>query len=104
MTEDKTPADVIPWHTRARAWRVNVMDMTRKDLAPLIGISESRIADIEAGADRSSGAPIDDATMRRYELLAGALTLGLAFDFDSVTLSPVAGVSLGVVGAVARRV
>lgn len=104
MTEDKTETAAAPWHERARAWRENVMGMSRQQLAPLIGISASRLSDIEAGKDRTSGAAIDAATMRRYELLAGALTLGVAFDFRAVSLSPVAGVALSVVGAAARPV
>lgn len=87
-----------PWHERARAWRENIARMSRRELSARIGISESQISNIELGADRRSGAPIEDEARLRYELLCAAVTLGVErFDFTGLSAAPVMGVSLAFV-------
>ena len=71
---DRQPSPKAPEHERARWWRENVMKMSRRALAEELGMSESRISDIEAGvASRSSGEAIDPALMTRHRLACAAL-------------------------------
>ena len=70
---------------RARYWRENIVNLSRRELAERIGISASRITDYERGHDRGSGVPIDQGTMTRYRLACAAVALGVEFDW--LTLS-----------------
>jgi transcriptional regulator with XRE-family HTH domain len=67
-------------HEKAHLWR-KAMGLSRRKLASLIGLSESNIADIEAGVYRINKRPVPEPIMRRYRMLCGAVTAGLAFDW-----------------------
>ena len=82
------PPKDAPEHVRCRWWRENIARLSRPELADMIGVSASRIADIEAGQTRSTKAPIDDATMRRYRMACAAVTLGVDFDWLTISLIP----------------
>jgi transcriptional regulator with XRE-family HTH domain len=88
-------------HVKARWWREIIIQMTRAELAQRIGVSESRILDIEAGKTRGTGKPVDEATMQRYRMACAALTLGIEFDWLTCTLRPVAKVQISVPVAIA---
>lgn len=83
-----------PEHERALFWRKHVVKLTRDQLSELVGVSVSRIADIEAGKSRANGAPIDAATMTRYRMACAAVTLGVSFDWTSLKLRPNAPVEI----------
>lgn len=82
------PGPDAPEHIRAQWWRENVVRMKRPELAELVGVSVSRIVDIEAGENRTTKQPIDEATMRRYRLACAAVTLGVEFNWTSISLIP----------------
>ena len=82
------PAIDAPQHDKARWWREDVMDLSRKQLAALTGVSVSRIADMEAGKTRGNGKPIDPGTMRRYRMACAAVALGAEFDWLTLRLRP----------------
>lgn len=82
------PAPDAPEHVRARWWRIHSVKMTRAEVAETTGVSVSRIADIEAGENRTTKTPIDDATMKRYRMACAAVTLGVEFDFVTMSLIP----------------
>jgi len=90
-----------PEHVRCRWWRDFVVQLSRKDLAELVGVSESRIMDIEAGKTRGTGAPIDAATMQRYRMACAAVALGVEFDWLECRMRPVAKTEIKVVMEVA---
>lgn len=81
------PADA-PEHVKAEWWRKNVARLSRPELAQLTGFSVSRIADIEAGVTRSTGAPIDQGAMNRYRMACAAVALGVEFDWLTLSLIP----------------
>ena len=62
-TKSKRSLAKAPEHERARYWRENIVNLSRRELAERIGISASRITDYERGHDRGSGEPIDQGTM-----------------------------------------
>lgn len=80
-THPRPPARTAPAHLRARWWREHKMGLTRAELAARIGLTESEIANYEAGLRRQSGAAPDYA---RYRLLCAAVDAGLdGFDWVS---------------------
>jgi transcriptional regulator with XRE-family HTH domain len=83
------PPSTAPEHVKALWWRKNIVNLSRAELAALVGVSESRIADIEAGATRGTGAKIDQDTMTRYRMACAAVSLGIKFDWTSCTMKPV---------------
>jgi transcriptional regulator with XRE-family HTH domain len=83
------PPLTAPEHEKALWWRKVIVNMTRAELSALVGVSESRIADIENGKTRGSGAVIDQDTMTRYRMACAAVSLGVQFDWTSCTLKPV---------------
>lgn len=82
------PAADAPEHVKARWWRESVANMSRSEVAELTGFSVSRIADMESGQNRSTHAPIDEATMRRYRMACAAVSLGVEFDWIDMKLIP----------------
>lgn len=84
------PPASTPEHVKARWWRENVVQMSRNELGAIVGVSASRILDIEAGSTRGSGAMIDRDTMTRYRMACAAVALGVEFDWTSCVLRPVA--------------
>lgn len=92
--DDIPPAPDAPEHVRARWWRIHSVKMTRAEVAELTGVSASRIADIEAGENRSTKQPIDDATMKRYRMACAAVTLGADFDFVTLSVIPTVPVEI----------
>lgn len=92
----KRPAKTEPEHIRARWWREYVVQLTRKELADLTGVSESRIADIENGKTRGTGANVDRQTMQRYRMMCAAVSLGIKFDWQSCTMRPITKVEITV--------
>lgn len=88
------PAADAPEHVRARWWRENVVRLSRAALAEAIGYSPSIITDIERGANRGTGAPIDPAVMHRYRMACAALTVGASFDWTSCRLRPAVPVTI----------
>ena len=87
-TKSKRSLAKAPEHERARYWRENIVNLSRRELAERIGISESRITDYERGHDRGSGVPIDQGTMTRYRLACAAIMLGVEFDWLTLSLTP----------------
>ena len=87
-TKSKRPPAKAPEHERARYWRENIVNLSRRELAERIGISASRITDYERGHDRGSGVPIDQGTMTRYRLACAAIMLGIEFDWLTLSLTP----------------
>jgi transcriptional regulator with XRE-family HTH domain len=51
----------------AREWR-EMQNLTRGELADLVGYSVSQIMDLESGVNRKTGAPLGLGVMRRYTL------------------------------------
>ena len=87
-TKSKRSLAKAPEHERARYWRENIVNLSRRELAERIGISASRITDYERGHDRGSGVPIDQGTMTRYRLACAAIMLGVEFDWLTLSLTP----------------
>ena len=87
-TKSKRSLAKAPEHERARYWRENIVNLSRRELAERVGISESRITDYERGHDRGSGEPIDQGTMTRYRLACAAIMLGVEFDWLTLSLTP----------------
>jgi len=98
VTAPVVPRPDAPEHERARYWRENVVGLSRRELAERIGMSESRIMDIEAGQVRGDGRAIEPDAMQRYRLACAAVTLGVKFDWLTLSLSPAAPVRI-LVGA-----
>jgi hypothetical protein len=89
-----SPSPDAPEHIRCKWWRENVVNLSRPRLAELTGFSISTIADIEAGHNRSTKAPVDAAVMQRYRMTCAAVTLGVEFDWLSLRLIPDAPVEI----------
>lgn len=90
------PADAAI-HAKALWWRTEVLRMSRRQLAELSGYSESRIQEMEAGfkwASRGRRTPIDEASIRRYCMVVAAVSLGVEFDFVTLSLAPTAPVRI----------
>lgn len=97
------PAISDPENIRSRWWRECVVQLTRKELADLVGVSESRIADIEAGKTRGTNAPIDAQTLQRYRLACAAVALGIEFDWLTCTMRPLAKVDITIPMVISGR-
>ena len=98
-TKPKRPPAKAPEHERARYWRENIVNLSRRELAERIGISASRITDYERGHDRGSGAPIDQGARTRYRLACAAVALGIEFDWLTLShLTPLGQVRLTMPG------
>lgn len=82
------PAPDAPEHVRARYWREHIARMSRAEVADATGVSVSRIIDIEAGENRTTHTPIDADTMRRYRMACAAVSLGVNFDWITMSLIP----------------
>jgi len=89
-----------PEHERCKWWRENIMHMSRSKLSELTGFSQSSIADIEAGVNRSTKAPIDEAVMQRYRLACAAVALNVQFDWLSLSVIPTVPVEIKMIGHV----
>jgi transcriptional regulator with XRE-family HTH domain len=80
------PRSSDPEHVRCKYWREEIVKMSRQEVADLTGMSVSRIADFEAGMNRATKTPIDEASMKRYRMACAAVTLGCRFDWLSCRL------------------
>lgn len=82
MTLEPALADIYvsALASEARAWR-RTMDVTRKELAALIGYSASSIQDYEHGFNRTTRGPISDAQWLRYRLACTAIQSGAPLAF-----------------------
>jgi len=100
VTDNIPPAKDAPDHIRCKWWRENIMHMSRSKLSELTGFSQSSIADIEAGVNRSTKAPIDEAVMQRYRLACAAVALNVQFDWLSLSIIPTVPVEIKMIGHV----
>lgn len=81
------PAEDAPEHEKCKWWRVEKMELTREQLAPLIGFSAAAIKDYER-----PGKEIDPMARRRYVMACAAASAGIEFDWfrtSYVTKRPV---------------
>jgi len=70
------PDPDAPEHVKCRWWREEVMELTREQLAPLIGFSAAAIKDFER-----PGKEIDPAARKRYSMACAAAAIGVQFDW-----------------------
>lgn len=101
-TQDKQPMEPpshdAPEHIKARYWRDEIVKMTKGEVAELTGFSVSTITDMEAGHNRTTKKTIDPDAMRRYRMACAAVTLGVQFDWISVSLIPEVPVEIKLFG------
>lgn len=90
-------------HERAFHWRKKIMGLSRAKAAELTGFSTSRISDIEQGFSRASGDKINPKVMQRYRLICAAISLGVDFDWSTMTLQPASGIKMAVHPATAPQ-
>lgn len=100
VTDNTPPARDAPDHIRCKWWRENIMKLSRPKLAELTGFSQSTIADIEAGVNRTTKATIDPSVMQRYRLACAAVALGAQFDWLSLSVVPTVPVEIRMIGHV----
>jgi transcriptional regulator with XRE-family HTH domain len=78
MTE--RPAPDAPEHVRARWWRENVLGLSRRQLADLVGYSETMIKEFEHGR-RFDGSPLSLNALTRYRTACAAIEARVRFDW-----------------------
>ncbi|ASY64465.1 hypothetical protein SJ05684_c30410 [Sinorhizobium sojae CCBAU 05684] len=77
---ERPPADA-PEHLKCKWWREEVMELSREQLAPLIGFSAAAIKDFER-----PNKEIDPMARRRYTMACAAASIGVEFDWLSTSL------------------
>ncbi|GEM_PF-2372467 len=90
VAEDASPQDKprmerptadAPEHVKCKWWREEVMELTREQLAPLIGFSAAAIKDFER-----ANKDIDPMARRRYTMACAAASIGVEFDWLTTSL------------------
>ncbi|MDI7862547.1 hypothetical protein MRS76_11300 [Rhizobiaceae bacterium n13] len=78
---EKPDADA-PEHVKCKWWREEVMELSREQLAPLVGFSAAAIKDFER-----PNKEIDPMARKRYTMACAAVSIGVEFDWLTTRLS-----------------